>query len=300
MNPGNGYRLLEPNEIRAHGDEYWAMDGKWCPTTACIGDPAGHSEVPVRRRIRQVVTLSDGLSLCSGTAWRFLDVGETIQKGDEYWSAPDAKFYETANEGKVYHPDPDNRVQHYRRRLPANEVVENFPKAPGMLSEVVITKALSLATVEQLEAELRRRPNYYAPVTRPYNPADYQGEVDFVSTPAPEYRRLVAGDTVRVGDEHQDGWGLWLPISEGSWIVGLTLPCDYRIRRRIVWPSVPQYPKHEPEYRLLVVGELLRAGDEWRYKKDAPQGAWQLLPSYSVGLAFGDTLVDARRRLKHS
>jgi hypothetical protein len=112
--PGEGYRLLEPGEILAKGDEFWNGRGEWRPWVYSIGGPL--CSTPTRRKLPQAPEPAPEVE--PGEGYRLVKNGELIETGDE-WLERDGSWKPTAIqtedvlEHSIAHP--------LRRKLPEAE-----------------------------------------------------------------------------------------------------------------------------------------------------------------------------------
>jgi hypothetical protein len=103
-NPEEGYRYLEVGETLEDGDEYCGPHG-WAATKAF-----GRVVFPRRYR-RKIKDASDTVASApeAGDGYRLLELGETLEKGDEWWT-PLRGWIPTTSVGACALP-------YYRRKL---------------------------------------------------------------------------------------------------------------------------------------------------------------------------------------
>lgn len=107
--PGAGYRLLSLGETIASSDQHW-LNGVWEQVgPGAYGVTLHFGHLPIRRRVEP--TVDRGPVPNPGFGYRLLNVGEGIQKEDE-WSDGE-EWKRTGASGLTVLPDNPN---YYRRR----------------------------------------------------------------------------------------------------------------------------------------------------------------------------------------
>lgn len=259
------YRLLEVGEVIEKGDEFWCSSPRqWEKASSSIGAKMSQSHGPVRRKINDVKPAATGPD--PGEGWRLLEVGELVQKGDEYYSAFSEEWVESDNWRTSVTVKPATAaILGYRRR------VSSTPD-PGE-GYRLIDKAVDKPQPGD-EYWCGSRGTWETRACGRYDTTPFGRRDTYRRRIEPARREVKAGDRVRVLSGPWAGCtGVVLHVQESKAVKSLpqydvqldnVFVAGYPLRLFFQFTDIQPLPV-EPcavVWRELEIGEVIRKGDE--------------------------------------
>jgi hypothetical protein len=281
------YRFLKPGEVLRSSDEFngsiFFEDDGWRPAAEAGRAARAGQEGEYRRPLPE-----------PGPAYRLLNVGETIQPGDEFRNLFRDIWSPTYNAGRSISGADEG---YYRRPLPITPDVEPVD-VEALVSNLEAQIADLKATAEDHEAHVVNLQARVADLEdrlleQPAKPA-----TEPVASPVTtEYRMLELGETVKAGDEYDDDeWG-WVPSYRAHSGNKLQYFDEGLYRRKVeqaVEEVVEQTAKPAAQkYLILGFGQEIRSGDEFN---DLSEGRDNWVKSRCSGGTLGTGDVGLYRR----
>lgn len=286
------WRLLEVGEVIEKGDEIWFEEkNQWEPSKYAIGLVLTKN-IPHRRKVAEPVKSS---TPDPGDGYRLLNVGEKIEKGDQFWNKHCGEWQRGSHLYSSFRPIR-RKIQPAVEPVSVGDRVEvvsgTWSKSCGVVVDSLVDVRIEGFKMTALnDSYFRVKLDNVFVGGEPLTIRVFPSEVTALkSAPKasvqvdPEWRLLEIGEVLKPGDEVYTAF--WTPAVDS-----VNTPagqCYRKNRRRVRIES--------PGWRYLDAGETVQAGDEIATRGSMAWESAKLSTGSKVGSNTNDNTIYFFRR----